>query len=112
MASVAVPRLVKKSGPEEDESVDWIKVAAGGALMVGGLLVITGNRKAGIVTAAAGTVMAVMDQQQLIRNWWNQIPGYLDQLQGLTSKVQDAIDEVASKREALRQALTGEDAAD
>lgn len=105
MASMAVPRLVRSSGHDEGDGVDWIKVAAGGTLLAGGLLVLTGNRKAGIATAAAGTALALLDQQQLIRNWWNQIPGYVDQVQNLIGKMQGAIDEMAEKREKLRDAF-------
>jgi hypothetical protein len=108
MASMAVPRLVPKEGREDEDGINWIKIAAGGTLLAGGFLVLTGNRKAGLATAAAGTALALLDQQQLIRSWWNQIPAYVDQLQGLLGKVQGTIDDVAAKREALRQALTGE----
>lgn len=105
MASMAVPRLVRSSGHDEADGVDWIKIAAGGTLLAGGLLVLTGNRKAGIATAAAGTALALLDQQQLIRSWWNQIPGYVDQVQNLIGKMQGAIDDMAEKREKLRDAL-------
>ncbi len=104
MASIAVAKLVKRSGHEEEE-IDWVKIAAGGSLVAAGLLVLTGNRKSGVAAAAAGTALAVLDQQPVIRKWWNQIPGFVDQLQGFLGKVQVAVDEVAAKREALRQAL-------
>ncbi|HWA94278.1 MAG TPA: hypothetical protein VG844_06720 [Terracidiphilus sp.] len=104
MASIAVAKLVKRS-EHEDEEIDWIKIAAGGSLVAGGLLVLTGNRKSGLAAAAAGTALALLDQQSVIRKWWNQMPAYVDQLQGILGKVREAVDEVASKREALREAL-------
>ncbi|MDE3201640.1 MAG: hypothetical protein KGN79_12050 [Acidobacteriota bacterium] len=104
MASAAVVKLVKRSG-HEGEEIDWVKIAAGGSLVAAGLLVITGNRKSGVAAAAAGTALALLDQQPVIRKWWNQLPGYVDQLQGFLSKVQEAVDDVASKREKLREVL-------
>jgi hypothetical protein len=104
MASIAVAKLVKRS-EHEDEEIDWIKIAAGGSLVAGGLLVLTGNRKSGLAAAAAGTALALLDQQSVIRKWWNQMPAYVDQLQGILGKVREAVDEVASKREALREVL-------
>ena len=106
MASVAVPKLVPRVMREDDDSIDWVKIAAGGTLMAGALLLLTGNRKAGIAAAATGTALAVLDQQELIVSWWRQIPGYIDRAQHLIVQVQGAVEEMAAKREALRKALT------
>lgn len=105
MASVAVPKLVPRVMREDDNSVDWVKIAAGGTLMAGALLVLTGNRKSGIAVAATGTALAVLDQQELIVSWWRQLPGYIERAQQLIGQVQGAVEEMASKRDALRQAL-------
>lgn len=107
MASVSVPKLVPRVMREADDSVDLVKIAAGGALMAGALLVLTGNRKAGVAAAATGTALAVLDQKDLITSWWRQIPGYIDQAQRFIGQVQSAMEEMAARREALRKALTG-----
>lgn len=104
MASAAIVRMVKRSGHEEEE-IDWVKIAAGGSLVAAGLLVITGNRKAGMAAAAAGTALALLDQQPALRKLWNHLPGYADQLQSILGKVQQAVDEVAAKRDKLREVL-------
>jgi hypothetical protein len=49
--------------------------------------------------------LAVLDQQETLRSWWNALPGYIDQVQGLLGQVQDTVNDVAIKREALRRAL-------
>jgi hypothetical protein len=45
------------------QGTSWALYAAGGSLLAGGLLLLTGNRRAGLVTAASGTALALLDQQ-------------------------------------------------
>ena len=78
--------------------MNWVGFAAGGTLVAGGLLMLTGERRAGIVAAASGTALALLDQQETLRSWWNALPGYIDQVQGVLGQVQDTVDR--SRREA------------
>jgi hypothetical protein len=85
--------------------MNWVGFAAGGTLVTAGLLLLAGERRAGMVAAASGTALALLDQQQTLHSWWNALPGYIDQVQEVLGKVQNTVNEVAVKREALRQAL-------
>ena len=89
----------------ECEGMNWVGFTAGTTLAVAGMLLLSGNRRAGMVAAATGTTLAVLDQQETLRSWWNALPAYIDQVQGLLGQVQDTVNEVAVKREALRRAL-------
>jgi hypothetical protein len=92
--------------------VDWIAVAAGGSLLVGGFLLLTGQRRAGMVAAASGTALALLDQQETLRSWWTLIPGYVDEVQQIIGRVQGVVEDIAAKRESLQQVLakTGKEA--
>jgi hypothetical protein len=87
------------------EATSWIGFAAGGTLVAGGLMLLAGERKAGMVAAASGTALALLDQQETLHTWWNALPGYIDQVQNVLGKVQDTVNEVAVKREELRRIL-------
>ena len=89
----------------ETETMNWIGFAAGGTLVAAGLLLLAGERRAGMVAAAAGTTLALLEEQQTLHSWWNALPGYIDQVQGVLGKVQTTVNEVAEKRETLRRAL-------
>jgi hypothetical protein len=89
----------------ESESMNWIGFAAGGTLATAGLLLLAGERRAGMVAAASGTALAMLDQQQTLRSWWEALPTYIDQVQGVLVKVQDTVNEVAARREDLRRVL-------
>ena len=45
------------------ESSDWVKIAACGSLITGGLMLLSGQKRAGLVLAASGTALAMLDQQ-------------------------------------------------
>jgi hypothetical protein len=95
--------------PEPDSISDsrfWVRAAAAGSLAAGGVLLMTGQRRAGLVVAAAGTALTAFDQSETVRSWWSQFPGYLDEMQKILNKVQATVDELASEGERLRNVLT------
>ena len=108
---MAVTMILKKArntaaeiaGPDRD--ADWVKFVAGGSLIAGACLLLTGRRRAGMVMAASGTAIALLDQQDTLRRWWKAVPRYLDQAESLVGRVQDAVKELGEKGETVRRAL-------
>jgi hypothetical protein len=94
-----------RSDAPEQETMSWVGFAAGGTLAAAALLLLSGQRRAGMVAAASGTALAMLEQPETLRSWWNALPGYIDQAQQILGQVQDAVNEVAVKREALRRVL-------
>ena len=91
---------------EECEATNWTSIAAAGAIVAGGLLLLTGWRRAGMVTATAGTVLTLLDQEDTIRSWWAVVPGYIESVQRVLDQVEGTVEEIEAKRETLRQILT------
>jgi len=87
------------------DSIDWVRIAACSTLIAGGLLYIAGQRRAGMAAAATGTALAMLDQQELLQTWWEQLPGYVDQVQQLLDDVQNLVEDFAGRREKLREAI-------
>jgi len=90
---------------EKSEPMNWIGFAAGGTLVAAGLLMLVGERRAGMVAAASGTALALIEEKELLQTWWNALPGYIDQVQRVLNQVQATVDEVDAKRESLRRVL-------
>ena len=90
---------------KKSESMNWIGFAAGGSLVAAGLLLLVGERRAGMVAAASGTALAMIDEKETLLSWWNAMPGYIDQVQKVLNQVQATIENVEAKREALHQVL-------
>ena len=89
----------------ERESMNWARFAAGGTLLAGGLLLLTGRRRAGLAAAAAGTTLALLDQKEAVSAFWRLLPGYIDNVQRVLEQVEATVENVAVKREKLRQIL-------
>ncbi|MGO8933591.1 MAG: hypothetical protein ACLPLZ_04380 [Terracidiphilus sp.] len=71
-----------------------------------GVLLVTGNKRLGLVTALSGAALTLIDQQDVVRKCWERLPEFLEELQGLLSKTQAAVEDVSSQSEKLRQALS------
>jgi len=70
------------------------------------MLLLAGQRRAGLVAAASGTALALLDQKETLRSWWNLLPGFIDDVQRVLGQVQGGVEDIAAKRETLRQILT------
>lgn len=90
----------------QDEVLNWVSYAAGVSLVVGGLLLLSGKRRAGMVVASAGTALVMLDQQETVRSWWHTLPSYIDEVQRTLNQVQNAVNDMAAKRETLHRILS------
>lgn len=88
------------------DSMVWVRVAAAGSLAAAGVLLMARKRRAGLVMAAAGTTLTMLDQQETVRVWWNRAPGYLAEVQSILTRVQGAVDELSAQGERLRTILS------
>jgi hypothetical protein len=97
----------RESAPRcgESETMSCAGYAAAGALVAGGILLLAGKRRAGMVAAASGTALALLDQQDTLQAWWNILPIYLEDLQRVLGQVQSTVDELSVQRERLRRVL-------
>jgi hypothetical protein len=76
-----------------------------GTLVASGALLVAGKRRAGLVTAVAGAALVMLDQQEVVSQWWNALPGYLDEMQGMLGRAQAAVDDLSVQGEKLRRVL-------
>jgi hypothetical protein len=86
-------------------SISWVGIAAAATLAASGVLLVSGKRRAGLVMAVSGTALAMLDQQETVRCWWNMLPGYIAEAQGILSRVQRAVDHIAVQRDKMHQIL-------
>ena len=92
-----------EAAPRLAESCNLITMAAAASLAAGGALIASGKKRAGLVAAAAGTALAMVDQQESVRKLWNALPGYLGNLQDFLGRVQTTLDDLSSQRERLQK---------
>ena len=107
----AAPLLDQTNGTQFDrpglqnEKLNWVTYAAGTSLILGGLLLLSGKRRAGIVSASAGTALALLDQKETVSSWCLALPVYLNEVQNTLNHVQNAVNDLAAKRQTLHRIL-------
>lgn len=106
LASSGNEPAASPAGTRKCDSMVWVRVAAAGSLATAGVLLMAGKRRAGLVMAAAGTSLTMLDQQETVRLWWNQVPGYMTEIQSVLTRVQGAVDEISAQGERLRSILS------
>jgi hypothetical protein len=107
VVQLSASRSESESSPADrsGEPINWFRVAAAGALAASGVLLMTGKRRAGLAVAVSGTALALLDQQETVRAWWNKLPEFLEETQHVLACVQGAVEEISSQSEKLRAAL-------
>lgn len=101
MSAVSILRRRTSLAEQPAEPVDWANIAAGTALVAGGLLMLGRRRRTGMAVAAAGTALAMLQHQDTVRAWWFQVPGFIEQVEGFLGQVQDKVGELRAHREAF-----------
>src|ERR1700683_4293250 len=94
-----------ESCASEASSMSWVRMAAAGALAASGVLLVAGKRRAGLVMAVSGTAMVLLDQQEVVSKWWNALPVYLDEVQGMLGRASAAVEDLSMQGERLRRML-------
>jgi len=107
MGIVSIPKRKVQQVKHAVESSDMAKVAAGGALVAGGILLLTGQRRSGIAVSAAGAALMLLTEQETVRTWWEQIPDYVGHLENMVGRMKNSMEEITVTRDNLKQVLTG-----
>lgn len=89
----------------EDKSTNWVRIAAASSLAASGALLITGNRRVGLLAAVTGTALAMFDQQEAICAWWDSLPGYLEEIDEMLGRAQNAVTDLSAQGQKLRRAF-------
>ena len=84
-------------------SPDWTHYIAAGTLVAGGVLMVTGHKRAGMAVAAAGTALALVEEQEAIKSWWKNLPGYLNDAQNFLDKIEGYLQEAAIQGETAAE---------
>lgn len=95
-----------ESGSSGETRGNALRYAAAGSLVASGALFVGGCRRTGLLAAVVGTALAMIDQQEAVRVWWNALPVYLDEAQLLLSRVQGAMDDVTAQQQKMRDVFS------
>jgi hypothetical protein len=97
------PRALKPAS--SDRSISWLRVSSAAALVTGGALLLAGKHRLGLIAAATGTSLAMLDQQDSVKKWWAYLPGYIANVQGMLTQVEGAVEEFAHQRDRFGKVI-------
>jgi hypothetical protein len=86
---------------ESSQNPDWMRIGVGASLLTGSLLLLTGKRRAGLLVTAAGTALAMLENRELVAEWWEKLPQQLDRAQQMLEQTQQTIDDLTAKRDKI-----------
>ena len=98
-ASLPAPAQQTSSSP------DWTHYVAAGTLLAGGVLMVTGHKRAGMAVAAAGTALALLEEQEAVKSWLKNLPGYLNDAQHFLDKIDGYLQEATIQGQRLQGLL-------
>jgi hypothetical protein len=88
-----------------DRPIGWLRVTSAATLVTGGALLLAGKHRLGLIAAATGTSLAMLDQQDSVKKWWAHLPSYIANVQGVLSQVEGAVEEFAVQREKFGKVM-------
>lgn len=107
-ASSQVPPAGSASLPapaQQAASPELTHYVAAGSLLAGGVLIATGHRRVGLAVAAAGTAIALLEEQEAVKEWWRNLPSFLNDAQDFLDKVEGYLKEASIQGQRLQGLL-------
>ena len=89
------------------KEIPWTRAVAAGSLLTSVCLLLAGKRKAALAIAATGTVVALMEDPDAIRGFWNDLPDYVKSGQKLLGRLEGVVEQIAEQGENLRKTIGG-----
>ena len=103
MKLTQIPKRIESHIPEPGADFPWTRAVAAGSLIASAYLLFTGRRKTALAIAAAGTAVAVLETPAAVREFSDNVPGYVRAGQDLLTRVEHFCEDVAEQGEKLRR---------
>lgn len=85
----------------QSKNPDWMRIGVSASLLTGSVLLLTGKRKAGLLCTALGTALAMLDNKEIVAEWWEVLPNHLSKAQRMLEQTQQTIDDLTDKRDQV-----------
>jgi hypothetical protein len=88
-------------------NIPWTRSVAAGSLAAGAVLLLTGRRRSGLVVAAAGAAVALLENPEVVRDAWNSLPRYIRSGQDFIARTEDFVQELNRQGNRIRNVISG-----
>ncbi|HEY0759783.1 MAG TPA: hypothetical protein VGD59_11055 [Acidisarcina sp.] len=87
------------------KEMHWTRAVAAGSLLTSVCLLVAGKRKAALAIAAAGTAVALLEDPDELRGFWEKLPDYVESGQKFLTRLEGFVEELGTQGERLRSTL-------
>jgi hypothetical protein len=105
MSLAKFPKQIEAKLPSNLSSVPWTRSVAAGTLLTSAILLVLGKRKTALAVAAAGGAVALIEDPDSVRKFWNDVPSYVQAGQRLLARVEGLAEQVAEQGVRLKDVL-------
>ncbi len=84
---------------------NWTRGLAAGSLLTGAVLLATGRRRAGLAATAAGTVVALLEESDNVRDLWEKLPTYIQTAQQALGRFEVFVQDLAEQGDKIRRII-------
>ncbi len=83
----------------------WTRGLAAGSLLTGAVLLATGRRRAGLAVTVAGTVIALLEESDGVREVWENLPDYIQKAQQALGRFEVFVQDLAEQGDKIRRVV-------
>jgi hypothetical protein len=83
----------------------WTRGLAAGSLLTGAVLLATGRRRAGLAVTAAGSLVALLEESDAVREFWDDLPDYIHTAQEALGRFEGFVQDLAEQGDRIRRVI-------
>jgi hypothetical protein len=83
----------------------WTRGLAAGSLLTGAVLLATGRRKSGLAVTAAGSLFALLEDSDAVRDFWDDLPKYIHTAQEALGRFEHFVEDLAEQGDRIRRVI-------
>lgn len=83
----------------------WTRGLAAGSLLTGAVLLATGRRRAGLAVTAAGSLLALLEESDGVRELWDNLPDYIHTAQEALGRFEGFVHDLADQGDRIRRVI-------
>ena len=104
-AKQTAQELKNQVGQIQENRSALARTVAIGSLIAGMILLVRGNRKAGIAVSAAGAAAALFEDPKEAKELWANIPRYLESGRRVIARFESFVEELSAQSAQIRKFL-------
>jgi hypothetical protein len=100
-----LPAKLPKNISNIPKNIPWTSAFAAGTLVASAILLIRGKRRPALAVAAAGTVVALVENADAARELWDNLPRYVRSGRDLLEKAEGFVEDLGRQSGKVRDLL-------